>query len=266
MSIPFPPHLARFWQRAEPVLRDDQRLMGVLAAGSAISRQLDQHSDLDLLVVVRPEAYAEVMENHVRYPERIEGLLSAFVGYHVGEPRLVIALYDDPIVHVDFKFVTPDTLADRIETPVVLFEHGNEISTRLAGGTAAWPNRDPQWFEDRFWTWIHYGGVKIARGELFEALGFLADIRRMVLGPLAARRQSRNQREVRRIEQLDPAFARKLRSTLASYDTREAWRALDACVVLYCELRSDEPPATPRTSAEHAVRTWLSEMRAQAQA
>ena len=260
MTIAFPSHLARFWDRAEPALRADQRLLAVLAAGSAISQQMDEHSDLDLVMVVRPEAYAEVMESHVHYPKRIEGLLSAFIGYHVGEPRLVIALYDNPIVHVDFKFVTPDTLGDRIETPIVLFEHGSEVSRLLAGGKAAWPNQDPQWFEDRFWTWIHYGGVKIARGELFEALGFLGDIRSMVLGPLAARRHDRNQRAIRRIEQLDPDFATRLQSTLAGYDTDEIWRALQACVDLYCDLRADQPPPTPRNSAEHAVRTWVASM------
>lgn len=258
MTIILPQHLERFWQRAEPVLKSDTRLMGVLAAGSAISRQMDDYSDLDLVLVVKPEAYPDLIASHVRYPERIEGFLSAFVGYHVGEPRLVIALFDDPLVHVDFKFVTPDTLGERIETPLVLFENGSEISQRLSGGQAAWPNRDPQWFEDRFWTWIHYGGVKIARGELFEALGFLADIRRMVLGPLAARRQRRDQREIRRIEQLDPGFATRLQATLATYDTDDIWRALKACIDLYSELRQDQPPASPRTSAELAVRDWVS--------
>ena len=257
MTLRFPPHITSFWDRAEPVLRGDERLLAALAAGSAISHQLDEHSDLDLVLVVRPEAYAEVLESHVTYPERIGGLLSAFVGYHVGEPRLVIALYDNPIIHVDFKFVTPDDLSDRIETPIILFEHGNDISRLLANGKAEWPNRNPQWFEDRFWAWMHYGGVKIARGELFEALGFLSDIRSMVLGPLAARRQGRHQRAVRRVEQFDPAFAGQLQATLANYDTQDIWRALEACMDLYCDLRRDLPPPVPRVAAEVAVRTWI---------
>jgi hypothetical protein len=257
MTLLFPPHIASFWNRAEPVLRGDDRLLAVLAAGSAISHQLDEHSDLDLVLVVQPDAYAEVLESHVRYPERIDGLLSAFVGYHVGEPRLVIALYDNPIVHVDFKFVTPDDLSDRIETPVVLFEHGTNISRRLADGRAEWPNRDPQWFEDRFWTWMHYGGVKVARGELFEALAFLSDIRSMVLGPLAARRRGHPQRAIRRVEQQDPAFANRLKATIAAYDPKAIWQALEACMDLYCELRRDQPPPAPRSAAESAVRNWM---------
>ena len=258
-----PPPLAAFWSRAEPVLRADQRLIGVLAAGSAISGEMDDYSDLDLIMVVRPDAYDEVMAVRVDYPARIQGLLASFIGYHVGEPRLVIALFADPLVHVDFKFVTPDTLGERIETPIVLFERGGELSPRIVAGTAAWPNRDPQWFEDRFWVWMHYGAVKIARGELFEALGFLADVRKLVLGPLAARRHGRNQREVRRIEEIDPAFAARLRATIAAHDRKAAWSALDAAIALYLDLRADQPPASLKIDVERAVRAWIAAERGQ---
>lgn len=255
MTFRFPPHIAGFWDRAEPELRGDERLMAALAAGSSISHQLDEHSDLDLVLVVRPEAYAEVLESHVRYPVRIDGLLLAFVGYHVGEPRLVIALYDNPIIHVDFKFVTPDPLSDHMETPIVLFEHGDEVSRRMAEGRSEWSNRDPQWLEDRFRAWVHYGAVKIARRELLEALGFLSDIRGMVLGPLAARRRGRHQRAIRRVEQLDPAFANRLNATLATDDTQDIWRALEACMKLYCDLRCDQPPPVPVREA-HPHRSY----------
>jgi hypothetical protein len=80
----------------------------------------------------------------------------------------------------------------------------------------------------------------------------------MVLGPLAARRNRRDQREIRRIEQLDPVFATRLQATLANYDSADAWRALAACVALYCDLRQDQPPQIPRTGAEQAVRSWVS--------
>jgi predicted nucleotidyltransferase len=254
-SLPRP--LAEFWSRAEPIFLRDERLLGVMLAGSAITGEMDEYSDLDLVIVVKPEDYDEVLANHVEYPLRFDGLLSAFIGYHVGEPRLVIALFKNPLVHVDFKFVTPDTLRDRIETPVVLFERDGQLSKLLQSGSAKWPNRDPQWFEDRFWTWMHYGGVKIARGELFEAMGFLADIRRMVLGPLAARRRGRNQREIRRIEQADPEFALRLNATVASANSDQLWSALNAAIELYCDLRDDNPPADPRMAAEQVVRSWI---------
>lgn len=255
--LSLPPPLAEFWSRAEPILRRDERLVGAMAAGSAITGEMDEYSDLDLVLVVNPKDYDAVLANHVDYPSRFDGLLSAFVGHHVGEPRLVIALFENPLVHVDFKFVTPDTLKDRIETPIILFERDGQLSKLLQGGSAKWPNRDSQWFEDRFWTWMHYGGVKIARGELLEAVGFLGDVRRMVLGPLAARRRGQNQREMRRVEQADPGFAKRLSATVAPPNTDELWAAVNAAIDLYCDLRRDHLPPNLKTDAERAVRAWI---------
>jgi predicted nucleotidyltransferase len=259
--VNLPPPLAKFWSRAEPVLHADKRLIGVLAAGSAISGEMDEYSDLDLVLVVRDHDYDAVFADRALYPARIPGLISSFVGYHVGEPRLVITLFEDPLVHVDFKFVKIDSLDDRIETPAPLIDEAGVLRARLATGIAAWPNRDAQWFEDRFWTWMHYGAVKIARGELFEALGFLADVRKLVLGPLLARRHGRDQREVRRIEALDPEFAARMRATVSGLDRDEAWAALDAAMALYVDLRADTPPPTPHANAERVVRAWIEAQR-----
>lgn len=259
--VNFPAPLQTFWSRAEPILRADRRLLGVLAAGSAISGEMDLYSDLDLVLVIRDESYAELMATHVDYPARIPGLLTAFVGYHVGEPRLVIALFADPLVHVDFKFVTPDTLERRIETPIVLIDETGELRRRLAVGEATWPNRDSQWFEDRIWTWFHYGAVKIARGELFEALNFLSDLRKLVLGPLAARRHGRDQNAIRKIEMIAPAIAARLNATVSLYDREQLWSALFAAIDLYLDLRADALPPTIHSTAERAVRQWIAEER-----
>ena len=37
--------------------------------------------------------------------ESCGGLLAAFTGEHVGEPRLLICLYGPPLAHVNLKFV-----------------------------------------------------------------------------------------------------------------------------------------------------------------
>jgi hypothetical protein len=257
----FPATLQAFWSRAEPVLRADQNLLGVLAAGSAISGEMDEYSDLDLILVVREASYSEVMASHVDYPARIPGLLTAFVGHHVGEPRLVIALFDDPLVHVDFKFVTLGELDRRIETPIVLVDETGDLQRRLVAGQASWPNREPQWFEDRIWVWLHYGAVKIARGELFEALNFLSDLRRLVFGPLAARRHGRDQNAIRRIEVVAPVFAARLHATVSHCDREQLWSALSAAIDLYLELRTDAVPPKIHSATESAVRQWITDER-----
>jgi hypothetical protein len=99
-------------------------------------------------------------------------LLSAFTGEHVGEPRLLICLYDNPLLHVDIKFVTLEEFGTRVETPVILFDRNSQLKQVINQTTAIFPYPDFQWIEDRFWTWVHYAALKIGRGEYFEAIDF----------------------------------------------------------------------------------------------
>ncbi len=56
------------------------------------------------------------------YAKRLGHFLSGFTGEHVGEPRVLICLYDNPLLHVDIKFLTLEELHPRVETPVVLLD------------------------------------------------------------------------------------------------------------------------------------------------
>src|SRR5262249_12952176 len=56
------PHRA-YLEAAIPKLRADDRLVGLAAGGSFISRMLDEHSDLDLVVVSRPDAASAVLRD-----------------------------------------------------------------------------------------------------------------------------------------------------------------------------------------------------------
>ena len=81
-----------FLEAAIPRLRDE-RLVGLAAGGSVISRTLDEHSDLDLVVVSRPEVSGEVLRDGPDIARRLGPLLATFPGDRVGEPRLFISLY-----------------------------------------------------------------------------------------------------------------------------------------------------------------------------
>src|SRR6185369_9577198 len=223
-------------------LNNDQRLVGVAAGGSFITNSMDEFSDLDLIIAVEPAHYPEVMAERMKIAASLGKLLAAFTGEHVGEPRVLICLYEAPLLHVDLKFVSLDDVAIRVEDPRVLWERDGRLSTALAQGKAEYPTRSPQWIEDRFWIWVHYAATRIARGELFEAIDFLAFLRG-VLGPLALARAGARPTGVRKIETIAPAFAVELRRTVASYDAADCLRALRACVELYRSL-------TPRTSTE----------------
>lgn len=160
----------------------------------------------------------------------------------MGEPRLLICLYDAPLLHVDLKFVSLDEVHLRVEEPAVLWERDGRVTSALQQGEARYPQPDPAWIEARFWIWMHYGAGKIGRGELFEAIDFLSFIRSAVLGPLALRRAGARPQGVRRIETRDPDFAAALEATVARYDALDCLRALEACIALYRELRGALPP------------------------
>ena len=227
-----------------PQLQQDGRFEALLAGGSLVHGGFDEHSDLDLVLVVRPDAYEQVMAQRHAFAARIGNLLSAFTGEHVGEPRLLICLYGPPLLHVDLKFIVPADLAQLVERPLVLWARQEEaMRETLDNAVIQWPGRAPEWFEERIWIWLHYGAVKLARGELFEALAMLAFLREQVLGPLLHRRRGLPQRGVRKLEQSEET-AQALRAAVAAHDRESVSRALTNAVNLYLELRSDCPPET----------------------
>ena len=120
----------------------------------------------------------------------------------------------------------------------------------------SWPNREPQWFEDRAWVWRHYGIAKLRRGELWEALTMLGFFREQVLGPMLQRRRGRDQRGLRRVEQegLDPG--NRLVSTLAIHDDSSVHAALVASAELYLDLRNDDPPAKLAEGVPQRLMEW----------
>ncbi|MCG3128616.1 MAG: hypothetical protein CHACPFDD_03505 [Phycisphaerae bacterium] len=252
------PH-REFLEGALPRLMSDLRIVGVLAAGSILTGAMDEFSDLDLVVAVEPEHDAAILENRLAMTARLGLLLSAFTGEHVGEPRIIIALFGPPPLHVDLKFAPVTDLAKRTDRPLVLCERGHGVSDIVARASASPARPDAQWIEDRVWVWVHYVAAKIGRGELFEALDGLAALRRLVLGPLALAACGAAPYGVRRIEWHVPEFAQQLRQTVADYDASSCSRALEAVADLYVRLR-DEHPAPGlirREAAQAASRAYL---------
>ncbi|WP_020651038.1 hypothetical protein [Solimonas variicoloris] len=237
-----PPLHAQTLQTLLATLQADPRLEAALGGGSLAHGTLDAHSDLDLVVVVRDADYPAVMTERRAIAGRAGPLLSAFTGEHVGEPRLLICLYGPPLLHVDLKFVTAPMLDALVETPAVLWARDPAaLAATLRAARVHWPERDPQWFEDRVWIWLHYGASKLHRGELFEALGMLAHLREQVLGPLLRRHAGERQRGVRHLDFV-PALREALLPTVAAYDAATVRAALAACAALYLRLRADAPP------------------------
>lgn len=270
MNIAFPPALPtphrQFISRMLDVIPQDARMVGVAAAGSFLTGVMDEFSDLDLIVVTAPEKQDEVMRDRYNIAGKLGDLLAAFTGEHVGEPRVLICLYDHPLLHVDLKFVSLLDAHVRVEEPAVLWEREGKLTAAFAKGEGRYPQPDIEWIETRFWIWMHYGAGKIGRGELFEAIDFIAYLRTTVLGPLALRRVGARPQGVRKIEMHDSAFASALRDTVPSYDAADCLRALRACAKLYRELRETISGCAWNTAAEAATNAYMDEIERRVQA
>lgn len=247
-----------FVDAARAEVERDGRLIALLAGGSYVHGGFDRHSDLDLVIVSDDDAYDEVLAGRQAFAVRLGGLLAAFTGEHVGEPRLLICLYGPALLHVDLKFVTADDLDHRVERPAVLFARDPQsIGARLDRARIAWPERAPEWFEQRAWIWLHYAAAKLGRGELFEAIGMLAFFREQVLGPMLQRRAGRPMRGVRRLERHDPAGSTRLEATVATHDAAALRTAVLSAMDLYVELRADAPPAHPVAGMPEGIRRYI---------
>jgi hypothetical protein len=160
-------------------------------------------------------------------------------------------------VHVDFLFLSVSDYREHPGAQVRLFERTPQPPP-APQPAASFGDHPPQWFEDRFWGWVHYGATKLGRGELFEALQYLEYVRGDVLAPLMARRAGLPARGVRHLESRLPADAEALTATLAAHEAGDIGRAIRATVELYRELRADAgADVVPNTAAEEAAMRYL---------
>jgi hypothetical protein len=249
-----------FISKALPHFAADQRFVGVAAAGSWAENSMDEFSDLDLIIAVEHESFEQVMSERQSIAASLGELLASFTGEHVGEPRVLICLYDSPLLHVDLKFLSINDVQTRVDEPVILWERDNRLSQAYASSTGAYPLPNEQWIEDRFWIWIHYGTGKVARGELFEALDFISYLRSTVLGSLGLLQAGCKPSGVRRIEQLAPILSKALESTVALHERESCYLALEHCIEIYRSLRS--AAVIHREAAEEAAVEYFKTMRA----
>jgi hypothetical protein len=244
------------------LLKDENMIIGLAAGGSWITNEMDEFSDIDLVLVTK-EKMGDNKDMMIQYAEKFGDLLSAFTGEHVGEPRLLICLYDNPLLHVDIKFVTLEEFYTRVENPVILLDKNQQLATALANSTPEFPVPGYQWIEDRFWTWVHYGAVKILRGEYFEAFDFLAALRMLVHGPLLHIKYGGLPRGVRKLESiLATSDLEDLKLTLPHYDKQSLIMSLKNSVELYQRLRSAvfDDTVVLREKAEKKVIGYLARM------
>lgn len=245
------------------IVQKDEKVLGLAVAGSWITNEIDEFSDLDL-VLVSKEQIAPNREKMIDFASKLGNLLNAFTGEHVGEKRLLICLFDNPLIHVDIKFLLPDEFYTRIENPVIVWERNNILSEIVKKTTFQFPYPDYQWIEDRFWIWVHYATLKIGRGELFEAIDFLSFLRVNVVSSLLQIKNENLPRALRKVEfTLPEADLEKLKNTVAQYEKRSIIDGLENIICLYKELRISlfDSKITLQQQAEKRSIAYLNEIK-----
>lgn len=226
-----------FANQAVDILKADESVIGLAVGGSWLTNELDEFSDLDLILVTKSKI-AGNKNKMLDYANKLGNLLTGFTGEHVGEPRLLICLYDNPLLHVDIKFLTLDEFKQRIETPVILLDTSKQLQQALVASVPEFPYPDYQWMEDRFWVWVHYALLKVGRGELLEALDFLGFLRITVLGPLLQIKNKELPRGTRKLEtQLNATDFAAIQATIANYNAVSILNSLDQAIQLYKNTR-----------------------------
>ncbi|OGK10293.1 MAG: hypothetical protein A2W80_08420 [Candidatus Riflebacteria bacterium GWC2_50_8] len=215
----------------------DERLIGLAVGGSIAKGTIDEFSDLDLIIVVKPEDYEQVMADRKGIAIRFGQLLAGFTGEHVGDDRLLICLFGPSLIHVDLKFISLADVHMEASRPVILLDKAGGFSRELKNIVEHFPKIDIQWLEDRFWVWIHYAAIRIARGEFFETIDFLAFLRRTVLVPLAFDELNELGYGVRKAEQRVPEFSAALKKTVGCYHAGSLVTAVHESIALYLEQR-----------------------------
>jgi hypothetical protein len=229
----------QFAQRAIAILKTDKSVIGLAVGGSWLTSEIDEFSDLDLILVTT-EKIAGDKNKMLAYAQRLGTLLTGFTGEHVGEPRLLICLYDNPLLHVDIKFLLLEEFYSRIENPVILLDTDGQLEKVISGSAARFPYPGYQWMEDRFWTWIHYVLLKIGRGEYLEAFDSMGIFRNLIFGPLLHIKNGNLPRGVRKAEKhLSSEDFQQLQSTIPAYTKASLLESLYNAVVLYRSLRKN---------------------------
>ena len=166
------------------------------------------------------------MNERYKIPQGMGPLLESFTGEHVGEPRLLICLFGFPLLHVDLKFVSQEDIIERVEDPIIIWEHDSYLSKGFTEKEVFYPSPDLEWIEKRFWIWIHYIAGKIGRGEIFQSIEGLGFLRSLVLGPMVLLKSGARPQGVRRIEEYGQAYIDKLKLTIPKYDSVSCFNSL----------------------------------------
>jgi predicted nucleotidyltransferase len=235
--------------RAIARLRDDARVVGLVLGGSLAHGTADPYSDVDLYVVVRDETFDRVLAERDAVAGGVGSPLFAFdVDPLPGGSTDRIVVYEGPDgfpIKFDLMYLKESDLEPALKWAgcPILKDEGGRVGLVVARSEGlAPPPPSPEALRElnqKFWVWCWYVFGKIVRGELWEALDGLHNIRSLALVPLLDLAAGRPHEGHRRLEgKLDPETAARLKDTLSPLEPYALHAALRAEMGLFRDLRA----------------------------
>ena len=212
-------------------------VLGMALAGSFAEGVPDEYSDLDIRVVLAKGSLNSLFRRREELARACGPLVAAFTGEHVGEPHLLITLYED-LVHVDFLFAELAEMSSRNEgrLALVLWRRDQGVASAFSQSHVSDIPIDLEYMEARMWTWTWYIQSKILRGELWEAVSGLTFVRDRVLFRLLAITQDVRHRGARFAEALVGEHAASVAGTYGTLHQESLLESLRNTVQLYMVL------------------------------
>ena len=248
-----------FTESLSKKMKENPEVLGV-AAGSYATNTMDDFSDLDFILFVSRSHMNT--ETKIAWAQSWGDLLSAFSGEHVGMPNLLICLYGNPLLHVDFNFLCIEDTYTCMHPPVILWQKDECFENRIQITKPEKVEFDIQWVEDRFWVWVHYAAAKIGRGEYFEVLDTLGFLPKEVLVPMYSYLKHVSFVGVRRIEESFPTWSRELSKTVCATEPLSLIESLQTAAQMYLGLRDSFLDVRRNKRAEQNSMQYLSELKA----
>jgi predicted nucleotidyltransferase len=228
-------------ERAVNHFQGDDRVLGMILGGSLAQGTADFYSDVDLYIVAHGESFEAVFAERDAAVRTIGSPLFRFAVDPVsGGSRDYIVTYPGP-VKLDLMYYRESELVPGpkwVGCPVLKDTTGL-VADVLARSRDLPPTPEVLlYINQKFWTLCWYVFGKIMRGELWEALNGIHTIRSDALLLLLDWTTGRPHEGYRRLERkLDPEMAARLAATVAPLETEALHDALQAAIVLFCDLR-----------------------------
>jgi hypothetical protein len=259
-----------FLSTALPNFESQDEVIGVAVHDSQNSadamENMSEFSDLDLFVVLNDLKLSDLAWQLTLSREAAPHFIVESLSNE--QHNVVKGLYKCPLLNVTITYISLTDFHKQCADSRILFDRENFLtnarlieSSCVASATDLYLNVMPQTdiptLDRKFWPLVADCVARIDRGEIFQAIHNLDNMRKLILGPLIAIVYRQKVSNLRRIEQRFPDWIADLRRTVASYDREECFSAVQFSVNLYLLLRSTYLGVDNDSRIAIAIKDWL---------